>query len=58
MVSGLTKAHTGQLESVNVEELEKHCIARVNYILAEEEGFQDVLISSDEPLPKRLKTGH
>ena len=55
--NGLTKAPTGTFESVEIEELEKHYICRVQSIPADEEGYQDVLISSDKILPKRLKIG-
>ena len=49
---------TGTLESVEIEELEKFLdIARVESIPADDEGYQDVLISSDKILPKRLKIG-
>ena len=51
----LTKAPTGTFESVEIDELEKHYIARVQSIPADEEGYQDVLISSDKILLKRLK---
>ena len=53
--NGLTKAPTGTFESVEIEELEKHYIARAQSIPANEEGYQYVLISSDKILPKRLK---
>ena len=44
---------TGSFELVTIEELEKYYIALVKV-----EGYQDVLISSDKPLLRRLKIGH
>ena len=55
--NGLAKAPTGTFESVDIEELEKHYIARVQSIPMDEDGYQDVFISSDKILPKRLKIG-
>ena len=49
--NGLTKANIGTFESVEIEELEKHYIARLQRIPADEEGHQDVLISSNKILP-------
>ena len=53
----MTKAPAGTFESVEIEELEKHYFARVQSFPADEEGYKDVLISSDKILPKRLKIG-
>ena len=55
--SGLTIAPKGLFESDVTGALEKHFIARVQYIPADEAGFEDVLIASDKPLPKQLKIG-
>ena len=55
--NGLTKAFTGTFESVEIEEMEKHYIARVQSTPADEEGYHDVLISSNKILPKGLKIG-
>ena len=44
-------------ESVEIDELEQHYIDRVQSIPADEEGYQDLLISNDKILPKRLKIG-
>ena len=55
--SSLTKAPKGLFESDVTGVLEKHFIARVQYIPADEAGFKDVLIASDKPLPKQLKIG-
>ena len=51
----LTKGPTGTFESVEIDELEKHYIARVQSISADEDWYQDVLIPSDKILPKLLK---
>ena len=55
--NGLTKAPTGTFESVEIEELEKRYIVRVQSIPADEKGYNDVLNSSEKILPKRLKIG-
>ena len=57
MVQQLTKAPTGTFELVEIKELEKHHIARVQSIKADEEGYKDVLIYSNKILPQRLKIG-